>query len=494
MHSLLSLIFGVTFTPSVSTAILLSADAAALIAVPSVLMRRAGRPLASISWVLALLALPFVGVLSWLLLGRGYLRRQRNSCRKSRAILCARCPPPAMEEHPLPPRVQQIAPFAIASRRWTDGAFPPRTAARARVLCDGRVAFPAMRASIDDAKSEVLALFYIWQADETGADIARRLAARARAGTRVRVLVDSVGSSVFMRRHAPQLRAAGAYVAAFLPARFRPWSPTFNFRNHRKLLVVDGLVAYTGGMNVGDEYAERWHDLAVEVRGAVVGQLRDVFVEDWHFATGEVLAQVEHQYSEVRGDEVCGDEVGSDAPVCVVLASGPDRDENRVHDAFFLAITAATRRVWLTTPYFIPSPAISAALRGAALRGVDVRLLLPGRGDLRIVELASKSYYEELLRAGVKLFEYQLATLHAKSLVVDDDVVIMGSANTDIRSFRFNFELVCLFFSPVMALELERVFEADLQHSRVVGLESVLTRPSHRVLLEATAHLMSPLL
>ena len=300
---------------------------------------------------------------------------------------------------------------------------------------------------------------------------------------RVRVLVDAVGSPSFGGRFSRPLRKAGAEVAAFLPARFRPWAPTFNFRNHRKILVVDGRVAYTGGMNVGREYETEWQDLSLELRGPVVGQLADVFAEDWCFATGReppALPEVEA--------------VDPEGHVCTVVASGPDRSSNRVHDAFFLAITRARARVWIASPYFVPSQALLAALRSAAQRGVDVRILTPRRSDLPLVAFASRSYYRPLLTEGVRIFEYTAGVLHAKALLVDEELSALGSTNVDARSFRLNFEITCFVASEALASSLARVFERDLALSEEIELAALDERPTWVALAESMAHLLSPLL
>ena len=486
MHSLLTLILSIAFEPRLASLVVLGGDVLALLALPSVLLRRSGRPLAALSWVLALLTLPYAGVLAWWLLGRTHLVRQRTKRKRASKRLGEQRPPLATAPVGVPARLRDVLPFSLAGRRWTEGVFPPAAFTRAQVLCDGQEAFPAMEAAIAGAKVEVRAAFYIWQSDSTGRRIADLVAQKARSGVRVRILVDAVGSHAFLRDFGKRLRHSGVEVASFLPARFRPWAPTFNFRNHRKLLLVDRHAAFVGGMNIGDEYAAGWHDLAFELRGPVVEHLDDVFREDWLFATKADVGPSAALDQARPPPERIG--------LCGVIASGPDRDEHRVPDAFFLGINQAKQRVWMASPYFVPSAAFLAALRGAAQRGLDVRVVLPRLNDVPFVRWASRSYYDELLRAGIRIFEFQPRFSHMKAMVLDDDLSVIGSANADVRSFRLNFELVCIVDSAGLNARISEILARDVSLSREVTLEEINNAPRIQVLLDSFANLWSPLL
>jgi cardiolipin synthase len=384
-----------------------------------------------------------------------------------------------------------VLPFATSDRAWEDGVFRPTNGNQVELLIDGPRAYPEMGQAVSGARRVVHAMFYIWHPDDAGTRLRDLLVQKAREGVKVRVLVDAVGSPKIRGAFIAPLKDAGARVVPFLPVRFRPWAPTFNFRNHRKLLVVDEEVAFTGGMNIGNEYAKQWHDLAVKLRGPVVEQLSSIFEEDWYFAAREDLADDDT----ARGP-------GSEQPfssesayaACAVISSGPDREANRIHDAFFLAISQARERVLLTTPYFIPSPGIMAALRSACQRGVSVQVLLPRHSDVRLVGLASRSYYPALLEEGARIFEFSGGMVHAKALVIDDWLSVLGSANVDSRSFRLNFELACFFSSSELNERLVRVFTDDLRRSSEVSLAAMERRPHHIAIAESLAHLLSPLL
>jgi cardiolipin synthase A/B len=457
--------------------LLLGADLVALASVPSVLLRRRGRPVAALSWLLAVAVLPYAGVILWWTLGRTHLDRLRRR-RLRRPVRAPRTAGSRLS----------TMPFYNAEYRGSDGIFAPTGGNDLQLLVDAEF-MDALRAAIRDAEVEIDLLFYIWQDDATGTEIRDLLAERARHGVRVRVLVDDMGSPAMRGRFARPLLTAGAQVLRFLPVRFRPWNPTLNFRNHRKLVVIDHKVALTGGVNIGTEYESHWHDLGLRVRGPAVCDLHEVFCEDWEFARGRKHAE----YACLPMESPPCAEPAADGVVAIV-ASGPDRDRQKMADTFFLAIGSAKERVFVTTPYFIPTEPIQAVLRSAAQRGVDVRLMVPRRSDVQLVQLASRPYYQELLEEGVRIFEYEPRTLHAKAIVVDDDLAVLGSANVDLRSFRLNFELVCVAESHTLAHDLAVLFARNQAHCHEVHLEELAATGIWGRLAESVAHLVSPLL
>ena len=280
-------------------------------------------------------------------------------------------------------------------------------------------------------------------------------------GVEVRILYDSLGSLFLKRIFFLKLLRNGAKIAGFLPFSVVPQRINVNFRNHRKILVVDGRIAFTGGTNIGRQYLGRrnesqWHDYSVRVDGPVCQQLEDVFAKDWQFTTQEDLFDARY-YPEPR---LAGD------GVIQVLESGPDTPFHSLHQALFLAINGAEHEILLTTPYFVPDPVIITSITVAALRGVKVVLLLPLKSDSKIVQYASRSFYDNLLKAGVQIFEYQPRVLHAKMLVIDKKWTILGSANMDIRSFRLNFELNLLVYGTSTAEQAARLFAEDLKQSK----------------------------
>jgi phosphatidylserine/phosphatidylglycerophosphate/cardiolipin synthase-like enzyme len=268
---------------------------------------------------------------------------------------------------------------------------------------------------------------------------------------------------------AAALREAGVQFAWFNPITFKFWRRRrADFRTHRKSVVCDGVVGFTGGMNVADAHSAEfgpgyWRDTHLGFAGPAVAALQRAFLEDWAYARG-TLPTLDTAYFPVEDLRQLG---AHDA--VQVVGSGPDDPAYAVYKTYFAAITAARQRLWITTPYFIPDDAIMTALAVAALARVDVRVLVPKRGDSAIVDLAARSYFGELLAAGVKIYEYEPRFIHAKTMVVDDDLAIVATANLDNRSFRLNFELAAQVYGAALNARLARAFIDDLEHARPAG-------------------------
>ena len=444
-----------------------------------VLQKRA--PVATLSWLLGLAALPVIGFLVYYVFGPQRIKRQRLRRARSRVAL------PAGDARARTGDKAELARLAQATT-----GLPASTAREVRLLVDGAATYAALLESIAAARHHIHLEYYIFAADRTGTAVRDALVERAQAGVAVRLLLDAVGSSATPRRFFAPLLAAGGQLAWFHPlhlGRFwqRPW---VNLRSHRKIAIIDGAVAFTGGINVTDEEnealrADAYRDLHLRLTGDIVRSLQLVFVEDWAYATGE-----RHFISAVTAETPAPEH----GPVpALALTSGPDSSWEAIHRVYVAAIHAAHRRVWLATPYFVPSEAALLALTSAALAGLDVRLLVPRRCDSLSVTLAARSYFDELLAAGVKVYEYGPRMLHTKALLVDETLAIVGSANFDHRSFSLNFEVSMLFDDAVVAGELARLIEGEFGHAPRVRDERA--RPLWTVRLpEALARLLAPLL
>lgn len=464
--------------------------ALALISIPSVLMQRRGRPQSALSWVLVLFSLPIVGLFLWWAVGRRHLSRKRRRRRLATGRRTERLTN-LRDELPTQPEadwnflsVQRLPP---EEAEWI---YVPTHGNAAKLLIDAEQAYPAMQQAIQSAKQYIHVLFYIWEPDSTGRQFCDLLAQRAREGIEVRVLFDAIGGSKVRGKFMRPLIEAGAQVAAFMPPKIFRRSLELNFRNHRKIIIADGREAIVGGLNIGDAYKTNWRDTAVRLFGPVVDQLQEIFADDWYFTTHDNFASPHYfgTWCETAAPEQ------SHPVVCGVVASGPHTRINLTHEAFFTAITRANERIWITTPYFIPDPVILAALRTAVFRGIDVRVIVPEHGDHRLVTWAGRSFYPELLRAGVRLYEHGPGFLHAKTVLIDQNLSIIGSANMDTRSFRLNFEVSCFIQSTEFAVDLARLFELYTSTSRERSLDEVESRPYVTRLGEAVAHLLSPLL
>jgi len=448
------------------------------------------RPSATLAWIFALIWLPIIGFVVYLVLGPRKLERKRLRHVLARQVVGSAAPqapaPPEPVEAALSERVRQLESLGVAT-----GEGPILPARAATLYADGASAYAAIEAAIRAARHHVHLTYYIVAPDAAGRWLRDLLVDRARAGVEVRLLVDAIGSARLGRRFLRPLREAGAEVAVFNPigfARFRP--SLVNFRTHRKIVVVDGEVGFTGGMNICDEQSatfsgERaWRDTHLRLEGDGVRWLQKVFLEDWHFARGEAPTSAAYLPAPAAEGTV---------PV-QVLSSGPDEQRHPIEKAFYAAIAGARQRVWATTPYFVPGAAMIATLSTAALRGVDVRLIVPRRGDSRLVDAAARSSFGELLRSGVRIFAYRPTMLHAKTLVVDDEVAYVGTANLDNRSFRLNFEVVVALYHPPTVARLAELFEADLGSSEPITAEELAADSLPARIAQGVARLFTPLL
>ena len=438
-------------------------------------------PVATLSWLLGLAALPVLGFLIYQIFGpqkikRHRLRRSRNRMPRER-----------------PAHLEEQGDAAVMARLGlaTTG-LSPSTAHSVRLLVDGAATYAALLDDIRQAREHIHLEYYIYLPDVTGAALRDALVERARAGVKVRLLLDAVGSSELKQRFFAPLVEAGGEFAWFHPARFgRIWTRTWvNMRNHRKIVVIDGRIGFTGGINITDEENDAlrddaYRDLHLRIDGDVVRMLQVVFVEDWMYATQtrDLLAGLMRNLPEKRPGPIAAQ----------ALPSGPDSSWQSIHRMHVAAIHAAQHRIWLATPYFVPGEAAMMALTSAALSGLDVRLLVPKRSDSLLVTLAARSYYDELLAAGVKVYEYGPRMLHTKALLVDDDIALVGTANFDNRSFRLNFEVSMLFQDEGIAAELATLIEHEFAHAPRVRADR--PQPLFRARLpEALARLGSPLL
>jgi cardiolipin synthase A/B len=356
-----------------------------------------------------------------------------------------------------------------------------------RLLVDGEATFAAIFEAIAEARSYVLVSFYIIRDDRLGNALKDLLVRRAREGIVVRVLYDAIGSAGLPAAYLEGLRAGGVDVRDFHS--IRPARNRFqvNFRNHRKICVVDGETGFLGGHNAADEYLGRdprfgrWRDTHLRLRGPVVAQLQLVFSEDWHWASGETLGLLWRPAPEPDGIDA------------MIVAPGPADDVETGSLYFCNAIGAATRRLWIASPYFVPDVDTLTALKLAAYRGVDVRILVPDRRDHLVVWLASFAYFDEVRAAGVRIWRYTGGFMHQKVVVVDDAMVSIGSINLDIRSCRLNFEVTALLFDESAVREAAEMLEADFAASRLHDV--TLPQQTAKIRLGAPfARLFAPIL
>ena len=437
-------------------------------------------PAATLSWLVSLAALPYLGFAVYYFFGPQRIVRHRARRKRHHASL------------PRDAAMTGDESVELRTLAHATTGLAPSTATDVRLLVDGGNKYPALLEAIAAARDHVHLEYYIYNPDRTGGALLEALVERARAGVRVRLLLDAVGSSRANAHFFAPLLAAGGELAWFHPVRpWTPWKrPWMNLRTHRKLVVVDGKVGFLGGINITDEEDERlrgdaYRDLHLRVEGDIVRAMQEVFVEDWAYAT---------ERKDFVGDVVRAMPPARPGPIrAQLLTSGPDSSWEAIHRLHVGAIHAATRRVWLTTPYFVPGEAAMMALTSAALGGLDVRLLVPRVSDSRLVTWCMRSYYDDLLAAGVKVYEYGPRMLHSKTLLVDDQLAIIGSANFDHRSFRLNFEASLLFEDARVATALAKLVEGEFASAPRVRPDRPRPLLTAR-LPEALARLVSPLL
>ncbi|WP_095146248.1 MULTISPECIES: cardiolipin synthase [unclassified Pseudomonas] len=443
----------------------------------------------SIAWALSLVFIPYLTLIPYLVFGRStfdaYIKARRQANEEMRKAITDLNWRPWIEE----------ALTARASKAYTSlrampklGRMPCLANNQLRLLINGQATFEAIFEAIRHAREAVLIQFFIIHDDHLGRRLQTLLLEKAAQGVAVYLLYDRVGSHSLPRSYVQALRDAGVNVKAF--ATRSGWLNRFqvNFRNHRKIVVVDGVQGFVGGHNVGDEYMgakaplSPWRDTHVGVCGPVVACMQESFAEDWFWAARALPPLILPQSYPDEG------------VLCQLLASGP-ADPYETCSLFFVeAIHAATERVWITSPYFIPDEAVFAALRLAVLRGVDVRILLPSRPDHRIVYAASSLYAFEAVRAGVRVYRYRPGFLHQKVVLIDNEISAIGSANLDNRSFRLNFEVMLLTVDSAFAGEVEHMLNDDFALASEIDKDE--GQETHRLqqLGMRIARLISPIL
>jgi len=418
-------------------------------------------PQGAIAWAISLATFPYAALPLYWIFGRnrfhGYVEILRAGLLAQPAAARAALPLQSLQAYraDIPPeRAGAFQVLAVLSQTlYSRGN-------ALELLVDGQATFAALFAAIDAAERYLLIEFFIIKDDALGRELHTRLRRKAAAGVAVRVLYDEVGSHALPNAYVATLRAAGVAVSAFHTT--RGWRNRFqlNFRNHRKIVVADGRVAFVGGLNVGDEYLGRgrlghWRDTHLRIEGPAVQAVQQVFIEDWYWATREV-AEVEWRPTVAATRD----------QIVLIYPTGPADALETCSMFFHQAIVGAQRRLWIASPYFVPDSPVFEALQLAALRGVDVRILLPARPDHLLVYLASFSFLEAADRSGIQIYRYQDGFLHQKVVLVDDEVAAVGTANLDNRSLRLNFEVMAVGVDRAFAAQVETMLTRDFQRSQ----------------------------
>ena len=363
---------------------------------------------------------------------------------------------------------------------------------KVKLLLNGEEKFPEVLEALRNAKHHIHIEYYIYEQDKIGEQIEELLILKANEGVEVRFIYDDFGSPNIKKKIEERMRKAGIEIYPFQKVHFYLLANRLNYRNHRKIIVIDGQIGFTGGINVCDKYINNgsqklfWRDTHLRIDGPGVFYLQYLFLADWNFCSGKVLAPEKFHFS-VPADS-------KDDCFLQVAASGPDSVQPSILFSLLQAIYLARKEILITTPYFIPGDSILQALRIAALSGLSVKLLVPGVADSRLVNAASKSYYEDLLCAGVDIYMYQKGFVHAKTLVADGILSIIGTANMDLRSFELNFEVNVMLYDRKFSEQLRTVFFKDLEDAEKIDKDAWCQRPAYNQLPERIARLFSHVL
>jgi cardiolipin synthase len=453
----------------------------------------------AVAWLLVLAFLPFVGIVAFLLFGNQHVNRPLRRKRVHRATYRDPPAPAGYREAttasvPGEPRLEPTGPKTLGqSLSELAMRFDASSVTQGNhidLFREGNSAFAAIFESIAAAKSHVHVETYILHDDDLGRRLVTALTEKAKAGVEVRLLYDAIGSYRTPARLLKPLTDAGGKTSLFLPIAILRRRFQVNLRNHRKILVVDGTTGFIGGLNFGDEYVGKsayfgfWRDTHLRLVGPGAVDLQRVFAEDWDFAAGEHLAD-EKYYTPIQ----------SQGPHAVqIIDSGPDQEVKAIREVVFAAISKARRRLWIASPYFVPDTGLLDALCLAGYTGVDVRLLGQLKPDKWLPQFAARYYWNQVLRAGVRVFQYRGGMMHAKTVLVDDEFVSIGSANLDNRSMFLNFEANCLIYSPIIAKELEAFLLADFADAVELEPKKYAERALPGRLAENACRLFSPIL
>jgi len=442
-------------------------------------------PIKTITWIMVLIFLPVVGFVIYIVFGQDYTKRRFMSKRMYSKI----------KTRPL--AEIDSSELVHYPSKYIDLIKLLRNSNQAHLLygssveyfITGRDKFQALFRDIDKATDHIHIEYYVWDDDVIGNQLKDLLIRKSAEGVKIRVIVDAVGSWRVKNSFYEQLRSAGIEVEEFMKVRFPMFTSHVNYRNHRKVVVIDGQVGYIGGMNVADRYINgpswgNWRDTHIRIEGKGVQGLQSIFLIDWYLVSKSLITARKYFPSlESYGDNLMQ-----------IVSSGPYSPAREIMQGFMQAIFGAQSYIYIQTPYFIPPESLSDALIAASVRGVDVRLMVPRRSDTLLVQLASRSYFKKLLRAGISIYFYEPGFLHSKLVVIDDSLTLMGSANFDIRSFEQNLEVMAFIYNEATAIRGKEIFVEDQNNSTAIVLREWIKRPVWMRFKESFIRLFTPLL
>lgn len=451
-----------------------------------VVLKENRNPIRALSWVIALIFLPGVGLIFYLFFGRS-LRGEMLS-QKNRRRLQHSFQPYGVRLQDTDLRKEQKNLVMLGSQV---GGYPLTYNNEVEILTDGASKFELLKEDLKKAEKSIYIQYYIFLDDKIGSEIADILKTKAKEGIEVKVIYDHVGSFSARNRFFKDMQANGIEVHPFFRVNFPQFASRINWRNHRKIVIIDGITGYIGGMNIADRYAygngknkELWRDTHFRVQGDIVESLLHSFFVDWNFLKKDPyfpsISTREENIKNNRGIQL--------------VTGGPVSTWDNLSLMFLKAITSAKRLIWIQTPYFLPTDALFNALQAAALSNIDVRIMMPAHTDSLLLHYASFSYITQCLSAGIKIYLYQPGMLHAKAMIIDDDLVTAGSTNFDFRSFENNFECNLFIHDAELNSKMRDIFYSDMKACVKLQKEKWKKRPLSHRFLESLLRLISPIL
>ncbi len=454
------------------------------------------RPTKTLGWLLAIFTVPVGGMLFYFVLGRNRRKNKFYILKKTKEISAYL---KTVEDYynaigkdvgvqipdPIRANIKLVKLIAKNSK------FLPSLGNELTPLKNGSATFESIFEAMEGAQKFIHIQYYIFEEGMLADRFLSIIQQKRKQGIEVRFLYDSLGSKTLSRSYLVQLKESGVEVYSFLPIRFMRFLSSINYRNHRKIVVVDGLTAFTGGINVSDKYLKgdpilgTWHDLHLRLRGPIVNSLQAVFAMDWNFASGK---------DDILSLRYFLDIAAQGKAIVQTVSSGPDSDFSSVKQHYFSIINRARRYIYIANPYIIPGESLMEALQVAALSGIDVRLLLSSNSDSFLVKWSVRSYFEDFLRAGVKIYLYPDGFLHSKLMLSDDELTTIGTANLDVRSFEQNYEVNVLAYDQALTKQLKEDYLSDCQKSEQIGYQEYLKRPKTHRFKEGLAKVFSPVL
>jgi cardiolipin synthase len=454
-------------------------------------------PIRTMMWVITLYFLPVVGLILYVFFGQNYrktkifsrkaLKDMKYLDRLTRQQILMLRKSEIFEDYPEKAGFKNIMTLLLNNSK---ALITENNAIE--MYHTGTKTFEAIKEALIAAKDHIHMEFYIIEDDVIGNEIKEILIRKAREGVSVRVIYDDVGSWGLSRRFIREIRRANGKIKPFMKVRFPFLSSKLNYRNHRKILVVDGKVAFMGGINIADRYItggkfDYWADTHMKIEGESVQSLQAIFMVDWYFVSKEIL---------LRKHKLYFPDYSVDKRILLqIVTSGPDSDWASIMQAYFAIINSAKHHIYISTPYFTPNEGVLTAIKTASLSGVDVRLMLPEKNDSHLVFWSTLSYLGDLMDAGVKVYLYNKGFNHSKFITADGHLSAVGSANIDMRSFEHNFEVSAIIYDEQITRQLEKTFQIDIQNnSHPVNPEKWEKRPWYKHAKEGIARLLTPLL